>query len=141
MLNLFKNSRGRSIVATLFVAAGLMSLNACGTSRPSGKVAGKVEYKGKAVTSGTVTFHDKTRGVGATANLDASGAFAFAQPLEYGTYTAVVTPPEGEPTDPTKRQIQVNRVQLPRKTRDLTTSGLSFEVKEKLNDYVVVLKD
>jgi len=142
MLNLLKNARGRSVVAALCVAVALITLPACGSRRPTGKVAGKVVYQGKAVTAGEVTFHDKTRGVAATAKLDAAGAFEFAQPLEYGVYAVMVTPAESEPGDPRKgTSTAVNRVNLPRKTRDLMTSGLSFEVNQKSHEFNVVLSD
>jgi len=138
MWNLLK--RGRSIVTALVMVGVVLMLPACSGQRPKGKVSGTVTYKGKAVTVGDVTFHDKRRGVAATAILDTIGAFAFPA-LEYGNYTAMVNPPEGEPQDPRVRPTATARVNLPYKTRSITSSNLSFEVKEKSHEFTVVLTD
>jgi hypothetical protein len=139
----FATSRNGHAVAGLLFAAMALCLAGCGSQPSAGKVSGQVVYRSMPVTEGMITFHAKARGLAAEAKLDAEGKFTFAEPLEPGTYAVAVTPPPPEPGDPAKGPTKVKDYpNIPRRVRDVTTSGISREVKEGENDFTAIeLKD
>jgi hypothetical protein len=127
------------IVKRLLAAAALAAALGCGASGPpTGKVSGTVLLAGKPLTRGTVNFLMKEKGIGAEAPIDATGKYAFATPLEAGTYAVSVTPPPPEPVPPGTRPAKV-APEIPAKFRQPTSSGLSYTVKSGQNEYPIAL--
>ena len=84
---------GFVLVFASFVACG------CDGEKPSGKVAGKVTYKGNPVTAGDVNFRSKS-GAAAIGTIDATGQYKLDGQLEAGEYQVFATPPLPEPQAP-----------------------------------------
>lgn len=113
----------------------------CG-SEPSGTVTGKVTYKGTPVTSGSISFLMKGKGIAQDAKLDALGAFAMAETLPVGMYHIVYVPPTPEPQDPSKpRKAETVAVAVPPKFRDINTSGISVEISNGKNEIPIEFKN
>ena len=127
------------IVKRILAAAALALAVGCGSGKPTGKVSGTVLLQGKPLTRGTVNFLMKEKGIGAEAPIDATGKYAFATPLEAGTYAVSVTPPPPEPVPPGTRPAKV-AAEIPAKFREPTSSGLTFTVKSGANTYDIVLE-
>lgn len=132
------------------------SLTGCGKAAvPTGRVSGKVTYKGQPVSVGTVAFRNDEKGAVAAARLDSSGAYQLRFGGDFnipsGDYFVVVTPPDVElpiasdiAKDPSKAQtpiVQPEFPDIPRKYRNPLSSGLKFEVKSGANTFDIDLKD
>jgi hypothetical protein len=129
----------RPAAGGLLMASILALSTGCGSQASLGKVSGQVKYRSAPVTEGVITFHAKQRGAAVSTKLDSEGKFTFAEPLEPGTYAVAVTPPPPEPADPTKGPAKVKDYpNIPRKARDITTSGISREVKAGDNELAVI---
>src|SRR4051794_9424835 len=104
----FRFAIGRAPAGLLL--AGVLVAAGCGMSgKPSGRVEGTVSVRGQPVTRGNVNFLLKDKGVGAVAPIDATGKYAFEQPIEAGTYLVSVTPLPPEPSPPGKPVAQAPR--------------------------------
>lgn len=129
---------GRSVAFT----AGLLlvaTVAGCGAQRPEGTLSGQVTYRGQPVTEGEIQFFSK-QGSGATAQIHPSGHFTVDGPLLVGDYEVCVVPEVLHPTPgiprPTKKSPDI-----PRKARDMKTSGLTVYVKEGKNETTFELRD
>ncbi len=132
-------SRSQRLVGMVVLGAALWFLAGC-SGNPVGTVSGKVTYKGKAVTTGTVNFINPTTGTAADpARLDASGAFKLSNPLGAGTYKVYLQPPQPEPVAPGKKVV-MEPFSVPQKFQNPQTTTLSFEVKVGDNDFPIELK-
>ena len=118
------------------VVAGL---SGCGSQRPEGTLSGQVTYHGKPVNDGEVQFYC-SEGFGATAQLDAAGRFTVDGLMPVGTYDVCVLPRPAHPNLEGPREI-VKPPEVPRKARDLRTSGVSVQLKAGKNDVILELKD
>jgi hypothetical protein len=125
-----------SVVVATLVALGLVG---CGSKRPEGTLAGAVTYKGQPVTKGEVQFYS-TLGAGATAPLDSSGRFTVDGLMPVGEYQVCVVPEILHPNPNAPKQV-TKSADIPKKARDLRTSGLSIQLTEGKNDVVLELKD
>lgn len=135
MSDLFCFFSTRRWVGVVLLAAALAGTG-CGGGT-DGRVTGTVKLRGQPLTDGEVHFHLPEKGVGAVAPLDASGKFAFPDPLPVGTYAAAVQPRPPEPGMPASKAAAA----VPAKYRDGKTSGLSFTVKGGSNDFPIDLTD
>jgi hypothetical protein len=126
--------------ATLFpLASFLFFLTGCG--EPVGKVSGMVTYKGEPVTTGSISFNMKGKGIAQDAKLDSKGKFTMSAPMPVGTYHVCYIPPTPEPQDPRKGPTPVIATVVPDKYHDLQTSDLSFVMKTGMNEIPIALKD
>lgn len=117
----------------------LLAVLGCG-GQSVGTLAGTVTYHGKPVPEGEVQIQHKEKGTGAVASL-ANGSFAFAEPMPAGTYLVSVVPPIPVPVAEAKTKFK-DQAEIPKKARDMKTSGLTVEVKPGANDVVtIVLKE
>src|SRR5262249_18745169 len=96
----------------------------------------KVLFQGQPVTEGEVNFYCGERGAGAVATIDSGGKFTFAAPLRPGTYTAAVLPATKDPVPGAPPPLNA-APNIPRRYRDLTTSGLTFTVNPGSNDFTI----
>ena len=126
----------RALCGLLLVVSAVV-VSGCG-GKPAGQVTGTVQYRGKPVVQGAVNFYSKERGVGAMAKIDPSGTFTFETPLRPGTYLVSVTPPSPDPQEAGVKKVYRD---IPRRARDLATSGLTFNVKEGKNEFPLQLID
>ena len=124
-------------------ALAVLSLVVVGCSEPTGTIAGKVTYKGAAVTNGSIAFQMPSKGIAQNGKLDAGGTFTMATPMPVGTYKVFYVPPAVEPQDPTKKSAAPPEVKtiVPTKFHDLQGSNLSVEVKSGRNDIPIDFKD
>jgi hypothetical protein len=114
-----------------------LALGGC-QDQPAGTVSGKVSYRGKPVTTGSVNFYAPEKGVGATAELDSSGAFTIKEPLDAGNYKVYFLPPPPQQLPPGQKARQVT-FGVPRKYQDASSTPLSREVKTGENEFPLEL--
>jgi hypothetical protein len=127
-----------AIVASLVVAVGLLRLPGC-LGEVTGTVTGKVNFSGKPLSEGWITFFDR----------EGNGYRTFIHPN--GTYTLANVPqgmvkiavearrravPDGPATDPVGPYRHV-----PRRYSDADKSGLSLTVRAGPQDVDIDLKD
>jgi hypothetical protein len=98
----------------------------------TGTVSGTVTFQEKPVAEGQINLYDKTRGVGASADIT-DGKFQIAEPVPAGSYEVTILPPP--PPLPTGEEVTVdppktNYADIPVQYRSGTTSGLVAEIKE-----------
>ena len=124
----------------LFSALVTLGVAGCSSKRPEGTLAGVVTYKGQPVTKGEVQFYS-TQGAGATAQLDGSGRFTVDGLMPVGDYQVCVIPEILHPNLNAPKVVAKSSADIPKKARDLRTSGLSIQLKEGKNDVVLELKD
>jgi hypothetical protein len=128
------------LAAGLLLAAGFLA-GGCGVrGTPAGQVEGQVSLRGQPVTRGNVNFLLKEKGVGAVAAIDGAGKYAFAAPLEAGTYAVYVTPMPPEPAPPGTATPRA-APEIPARYQDPSTSGLSCTVKHGRNELPIALGD
>lgn len=121
--------------------AGLLALTTgCGNSAefPTGRVHGRVTYKGTPVQEGVVSLYSTEFGVGASAELDKDGAYAIAEPLRAGKYAVTILPPaEPPPQEAIPVSTKKTYPNLPEKYRDPKKSGLVVDIREGDNAFDV----
>lgn len=104
-----------------------------------GQVQGKVTFKGKPVTEGTVTFLNPTEGGTAEGILKADGTFVVEGGVVVGEYLVVITPPmHMVDTDPGKSPpapVEKAAPNIPTKYRMQGTSPLRAPVKQGKNEF------
>ena len=136
----FVHSPMRRALGSLLLLGAILVAVGCERKVPEGTVSGKVTYKGKAVTTGSVNFTDSQKGIGSQGPLDGSGNYTIPDPLQVGTYKVFIQPPIPEqlpPGTPPKKP----GVAIPSKYQDAGKSTLSFEVKAGKNDINIELTD
>ncbi|WP_020467894.1 carboxypeptidase-like regulatory domain-containing protein [Zavarzinella formosa] len=134
----------KNFLNAMTLAACLCGL-ACNSEPPLGKAGGRVTHKGEPVIEGTVTFADDRQGLTYVADLGADGRFEFevarGQGLPAGVYGVTITPPR--PNKPALGYVAPNMntkteyPNIPKKYRDLKTSGLTATVKSGGTDSFV----
>ncbi len=131
----------RRALCVLGLLVSLHPLGCGGSSGPVkkvGTVSGKVTFKGAPVTEGQIAFIDQATGSAGGSPLGADGSYKLPQALTTGNYAVVIQPPplpmpeEGKP--PPKPQPYAN---IPKKYREISTSGLSISIKEGTNPFDV----
>ncbi len=108
------------------VSAAMLALAGCGGGQPSGTVSGTVTLEGSPLTAGVVLFSNPATGVGATAELDASGTYQVGS-IPTGEYQVAVQPPP-PPAPHEMDQSAGPRPNVPQQYQDPKTSGLSTTV-------------
>ncbi|MCA9209948.1 MAG: carboxypeptidase-like regulatory domain-containing protein [Pirellulaceae bacterium] len=144
--------------ATLMLIVGLATLGCSKTTLPdgpTGTLSGKVTYNGSAPPTGSAIslIHEKT-GFVAVGSIQADGSYSAqmkGQPeLPVGAYQVSVTgPPAPEMTPDQMAAMYEGKTDpsgdssnaIPAKYADVTTSGLTYDVKEGANTYDVPLTD
>lgn len=121
--------------AVLGVSLILGAIAGCGDgSLPIAEAEGKVTLNGQPVTEGSVTFISDERGSVYTAPLDSSGQFKFEEPVEVGSYTVTVNPPQPETPPETpedmKKAAQMSQSGVPEGYHNEAISDLKAEVKQ-----------
>ncbi len=112
-----------------------LGLPGCGPAAdPTAPVAGKVSFKGVAVSEGVVNFHDAKRGNAAAAKLGADGTYSIGD-VVLGDYSVFITPLQVDaPVDATKpAPPPMDPANIPAKYRDANTSGFKASVKAGTN--------
>jgi len=144
------------------VALALLSLTCLGCSGggpsgPTGTVAGTLTKQGKTLASETsVVFVHSQSGAAAYGTTEEDGSYKIASPdgeqVPVGTYRVMIQPPastlteEDEPSpeelldNPALSQPTKNQNEFAFKYRQLSTSGLQFEVTEGANQIDIDLK-
>jgi hypothetical protein len=126
--------------AALVIAAGFLAAVpvGCSSGPPTGEVRGKVTFKGKPVTEGSVTFLNPKGEGDAGADINKDGTYAIPGKVVVGEYLVVITPPVTiVDTDPGKSPpapVEKNMPDIPRKYRQQGTTTLKATVKEGKNE-------
>ena len=119
----------------------IFSLLGCGVSEVS-TIEGKVTYKGAPLSSGDVNISQPAKGVGAVAPIDANGVFSVITSIPTGFYDVSVTPTIMPPSGiPGVKQKPLEVVFIPKKAQDFKTSGLSFTLKNGINQVAIDIAD
>ena len=123
---------------------------------PTGTVSGKLLYKGQPLTPGTaVVLKNLTTGHACMGQTGPAGDFTLNSwndgNLPVGKYEVMIQPPapvDPETIDPqalidNPKLMEQTKVKydFPQKYSQLSSSGLSFEVKEGKNEYQIDLVD
>ena len=124
-------------VARLALAAALVV--GCSQGPPTGRVKGKVTFKGKPVAEGRVTLVNAVEGGGAEALLNSDGTFEVPHPVEVRDYQVMINPlTEVVDTDPGKTPpmaIEKKAPNIPKKYRMPGSTPLSAAVKAGENEF------
>jgi hypothetical protein len=111
----------------------------CSQGPPTGRVRGKVTFKGKPVNEGLVTFINSKEGGAAEAYIDKDGSYAVKNPVPVADYQVVITPlVEIKDTDPGKSPpspVEKAAPDIPRKYRTPGSSPLQASVKQGENEF------
>jgi hypothetical protein len=110
----------------------------CSQGPASGKVRGKVTFKGQPVKEGTVTLLNPKEGGAYEAQIGAEGAYAVPNPVAVGEYlvevkplvTIVDTDPGKSPPAPVEKPAP----DIPKKYRQQGTTTLKASVKQGDNE-------
>ena len=128
-------------LACLLLCCGV--LWGCAREEPRGAISGKVTFQGQPVTEGLVLFRNIAKGVNMTGDLNSDGTYAIvtaAGPgLVLGEYQVSVCPPlvkisTGATADKAKACPNI-----PAKSRDFATSGLTVTIHEGDNLFDIAL--
>lgn len=108
-------------------------------------VSGDVSFEGKPVTQGVVLFMSD-QGFGASAEIDSQGHYVirsqYGKGIPAGTYRISVTPPPEavhESDIPARSSSREMSLEIPKKYRDFSTSGLEIQLGEKSMTYDIPL--
>jgi hypothetical protein len=105
----------------------------CGSGElPTGQVAGKVTYKGEPLTKGVVTLVNSQTGIGASSELDSSGAYRI-ESVRAGDYQVAIQPPPAPSPEEMAEGAKVEESPIPAKYNDPKASGLTATVNEGVN--------
>jgi hypothetical protein len=128
--------RPYQVVVLLALLLAAMPLG-CSPKLTTGKVKGKVTYKGKPVKEGSVTFLNLTEGGTAGADLQSDGSFDAGEVVA-GEYVVVINPPmEMKDTDPGKSPpapVEKNMPDIPQRYRQQGSTTLKAKVQPGEND-------
>ena len=119
----------------------ILSFLGCGDADEC-TIEGKVNYKGLPLSSGDVNISQSGKGVGAVCPIDSNGVFNLSTPVPTGVYEVSVTPtiipPSGIPGVKEKPSAVLF---LPKKVQNFKTSGISFTLKNGVNQVAVEIMD
>jgi len=119
----------------------ILSFLGCGAADEC-TIEGKVNYKGLPLSSGDVNISQSGKGVGAVCPIDSNGVFNLSTPVPTGVYEVSVTPtiipPSGIPGVKEKPSAVLF---LPKKVQNFKTSGISFTLKNGVNQVAVEIMD
>jgi len=138
----------------------LLAAWGCGKSHdygPSGTVEGRLTHNGSVLSPETkVVFIHSHNGVAAFGSTDSDGKYKIRTPhgdqVPIGPYRVMIQPPESElggeeePSaedllnDPNINRPQPNKSGFDFKYRQVSTSGLEYDVQEGKNTYEIDLK-
>lgn len=159
MVNVSAAFTGKRINLIRAVSAVLLLVSGCSGGYdygPTGTVSGKLLYKGQPLTPGTaVVLKNLTTGYACMGQTGPGGEFTLDSwnqgNLPVGKYEVMIQPPaplDPETIDPqalidNPKLMEQTRVKydFPKKYSQLSSSGLSFDVKEGKNDYPIELTD
>jgi hypothetical protein len=131
--------------AAFLIAAGLLTgiPAGCSSGLPTGEVQGKVTYKGKSVTEGTVTFLNPKGQGDAEAQITTDGTYTMPK-VVVGEYTVIISPPmHMVDTDPGKSPpapVEKPAPNIPMKYRQQGTTTLKATVKTGKNEIDLDMK-
>lgn len=133
-----RTSRHSLFAAAILAAATLATLYpGCDSGPTTGDVRGKVTFKGKPVTEGTVTFLNPTEGGAAEAAIQKDGSYAATR-VVIGQYVVEIKPlTEIVDTDPGKSPpapVEKKAPDIPRKYRMQGTTPFNVKVEKGQND-------
>ena len=125
--------------ATYFAVAVLALLAGCNHGPPTGKVRGKVTFKGQPVKEGRVTFLNPKEGGTYEAMIGSDGSYAIPVGVNVGEYVVEISPlMEMKDTDPGKTPpapVEKAAPDIPRKYRQQGTTPFKGQtVKQGPND-------
>lgn len=121
---------GMAIACSAVVLVLAVVLAGCGKGKPVGTVAGKVQFRGQAVTEGVVTLYSAQLGFGNETAIKPDGTFVV-EGLPYGPYQMAIHPAmivddlEGK-AFPMAKPKRVDNI--PEKYRNPSTSGFACDV-------------
>lgn len=122
-----------------YVLLLMLAAKGCDSGPPTGRVKGKVTFKGKPVTEGLVTFLNPKEGGAAEAYLTPDGSYAVSNPVVVGEYLVVITPLSVVvDTDPGKTPpspVEKPAPDIPKKYRTPGTSPLKANVQAGENEF------
>jgi hypothetical protein len=130
----------RARCAAPLLAAALLAVSAIGCSQgpPTGKVHGKVTFKGQPVKEGRVTLLNPTEGGAYEGLIAEGGVYTVPNPVLVGDYVVVVTPlTHIVDTDPGKTPpsaVEKPAPDIPRKYRMQGQTPLKASVKQGENE-------
>lgn len=132
----FRRAGCRALVLVVgFTAVGWAG---CRSGPATGEVRGKVTFRGKPVTEGTVTLFDPKTGAVAEAQLGQDGSFAVPGKVVVGEYIVMITPAiymdNSDPKTPPS-PMEKKAPNIPAKYRNQTLSPLRADVKEGPNNF------
>jgi hypothetical protein len=125
--------------AAFLIAAGLLTgiPAGCSSGLPTGEVQGKVTYKGKPVTEGTVTFLNPKGEGDAEAQITKEGTYAIPK-VVVGEYLVTVTPPmvivDTDPGKSPPAPVEKPAPNIPMKYRQQGTTTLKATVNPGKNE-------
>jgi hypothetical protein len=121
------------------LAAALLLTLGCSQGPPTGRVKGKVTFKGQPVAEGRVTLVNDIEGGGAEALLESDGTFAVPHPVDVRDYKVMINPlTEVVDTDPGKTPpmaIEKKAPNIPKKYRMPGSTPLTAPVKTGENEF------
>jgi hypothetical protein len=125
--------------ATALVAIVVLTMLAgCNQGPPTGKVKGKVTFKGQPVKEGRVTLLNPKEGGSYEALIASDGAYAIDRGVVVGEYVVEISPlMEIKDTDPGKSPpapVEKPAPDIPKKFRQQGTSPLKATVKQGPNE-------
>lgn len=159
MAHVFATLTGRRILLMQAACAVALVVSGCSGGYdygPTGTVSGKLLYKGQPLRPGTaVVLKNLTTGYACMGQTGPAGEYTLDSwndgNLPVGKYEVMIQPPapiDPETIDPqalidNPKLMEQTKVtyDFPQKYSQLSSSGLSFEVKEGKNEYNVELVD
>jgi hypothetical protein len=132
-------------VCLLLLAALSVVVFGCKPAEKLGRIGGKVTFQEQPVSEGMVVFSCVDKGVNMTGPLKADGTYeiimAKGAGLPLGTYKVCVSPPlTFVPIGEAAPQKAKNYPNIPKKYRNLETSGLTVTVKDGENRFDISMK-
>lgn len=119
----------------------ILSFLGCGASDEC-TIEGKVAYKGMPLSSGDVNISQPGKGIGAVVPIDSNGVFNLSTPVPAGFYEVSVTPTVAPPSGEVGVKNQKPKVAgIPKKAQNFKTSGISFSLKNGVNQVAVEIMD
>jgi hypothetical protein len=129
-----------ALIFSLALAAALLTASLCGCAKgpETGKVRGKVTFKGQPVKEGRITFLNPKEGGGAEALIASDGTYAVSGGVVVGEYLVEVSPlTQIVDTDPGKTPpspVEKAAPDIPKKYRQQGTTPLKASVKAGPNE-------